>query len=333
MRILLYILESAEFVENIQHGINADDNGTGDIISNDNKLYNDVSPGNIQLSKSVGVINALSKQLQLVYPLEETFRLRYKSDYFPQNGHVRKPRYVSDGVGNHFVSLKIPADYINNLTNTYIRVAWLTGLVNDKHYYSPYKFQTNNYNSKTPDENPIYVPVNNNALDDNVMKLHLVLIRSKLDQLKQAQPLKSFILSEAENVTSKPLNPKDLIETYKLEKSHLAFTLCTKQNDNTYIPHIKTTVMSDIMTEESLLKPTGMNTHPTEKRQLSTKQTHKFACPNCAHCFILIPPNIEPFLPYQSELKILSGKRKINNRVSSIKKLSQHYMYVLLYLS
>ncbi|CAF1294592.1 unnamed protein product, partial [Didymodactylos carnosus] len=108
-------------------------------------------------------------ELQLVYPLEETFRPRYKRDYFPQNGCVRKPRYVSDSVGNHFVSLKIPGDYINNLPDTYIRVAWLTDLVDGIYYYSPYKFQRDNYSSEIHDENPIYVPVGNNALNDNVM--------------------------------------------------------------------------------------------------------------------------------------------------------------------
>ncbi|CAF1407519.1 unnamed protein product, partial [Didymodactylos carnosus] len=74
--------------------------------------------------------------------------------------------------------------------------------------------------------------------------LYLVLITSKQDQLKQAQPLKPFIPSETGN------------------KSHLAFTLCTKRNDNTYIPHLETTVISDTMTKESPLRPThftGMN--------------------------------------------------------------------------
>lgn len=47
------------------------------------------------------------KQLQLVYPLESTYRARYKSDYFPQNGLVRKPRYIADNAGNHFITLQV----------------------------------------------------------------------------------------------------------------------------------------------------------------------------------------------------------------------------------
>lgn len=46
-------------------------------------------------------------KLRLVYPLESFYRARYKSDYFPQNGIVRKPRYIADSAGNHFITLQV----------------------------------------------------------------------------------------------------------------------------------------------------------------------------------------------------------------------------------
>jgi hypothetical protein len=61
----------------------------------------------ILLSKSVAVSVQTPNQLQIVHPLEDTYRARYKSDYFPQTGAVRRPRYVADNDGNHFVTLQV----------------------------------------------------------------------------------------------------------------------------------------------------------------------------------------------------------------------------------
>ena len=46
-------------------------------------------------------------RLRLVYPIEDTYRPRYKSDYFPQTGSVRHPRYIADSASNHFISLQV----------------------------------------------------------------------------------------------------------------------------------------------------------------------------------------------------------------------------------
>ncbi len=66
----------------------------------------------IQLSQSVGVgqpltIKKPSHQISIVNELEEFFRPRYKSDYFAQSGKRRRPRYVADRLGNHFITLKV----------------------------------------------------------------------------------------------------------------------------------------------------------------------------------------------------------------------------------
>jgi hypothetical protein len=66
----------------------------------------------ILLSPSVGVgvpqrLLKPSHKIEIVYELEEKYRPRYKSDYFAQNGKKRKPRYVTDRQGNHYVTLKV----------------------------------------------------------------------------------------------------------------------------------------------------------------------------------------------------------------------------------
>lgn len=66
-----------------------------------------VNDQSISLSRSVAVTVPTPNKLQLIYPLEETYRARYKSDYFPQKGPVRRPRYVADNAGNHFISLQV----------------------------------------------------------------------------------------------------------------------------------------------------------------------------------------------------------------------------------
>jgi hypothetical protein len=66
----------------------------------------------IELSQSVGVglpqkTTKSCRMISIVHQLEEFYRPRYKSDYFTQCGKTRKPRYVADRIGNHFVSLKV----------------------------------------------------------------------------------------------------------------------------------------------------------------------------------------------------------------------------------
>lgn len=63
----------------------------------------------ISLSNSVAVTvhTGTPNRLQLVCPLEETYRARYKSDYFPQKGEPRRPRYVADSNGHHWVTLQV----------------------------------------------------------------------------------------------------------------------------------------------------------------------------------------------------------------------------------
>jgi len=135
----------------------------------------------ISLSESVAVTVPTPNQLQLVHTLEDTYRARYKSDYFPQKGSVRRPRYVADNAGNHYVTLQMPREYNRDFKNEYIRVALITTSINDRgHYYSPYKFQTNHNDVKVLDQNPIYVPVQVRRGNDSTMKLLLVFLEELL---------------------------------------------------------------------------------------------------------------------------------------------------------
>ncbi len=45
------------------------------------------------------------------------------------------------------------------------------------------------------------------------------------------------------------MTSKDLINKYQLEKSHLAFTLCTKLPNGSYDIHPETTIISSVITE------------------------------------------------------------------------------------
>ena len=115
-----------------------------------------------------------SSKIEIVHDLEETYRPRYKSDYFGQNGKHRKPRYVADRLNNHYLSIKvinIQGFIIANSSNIFVRqvplghqgvvrIDWVTiPDVNNDRYVMPYKFQASNDSSEVSDCNPIYEPV------------------------------------------------------------------------------------------------------------------------------------------------------------------------------
>jgi hypothetical protein len=239
----------------------------------------------IALSASVAVTVPTPHQLQLVHPLEDTYRARYKSDYFPQKGAPRRPRYVADSEGNHFVKLQLPTEYKHDLKNEYICISLLTTPSNNRGYfYSPYKFQIDHNDGKIPDQNPMYLPVEKYRERDSTLKFHLVLIKSKLDQLNNAQPLKPFLgtIGSVQNIINKEkLSPKEFIKEYQLEKSHIAFTLCTKVSKDAYKMRPETTVVSSVITE---LPPTVSKAKPEANTANTGK---KICCPKCAHCFDL----------------------------------------------
>lgn len=242
------------------------------------------SDQSINLSLSVAVTTPTPNSLQLVYPLEDIYRPRYKSDYFPSKGAVRRPRYVSDNAGHHYVSLLMPTEFSRDWINKYVRVALLTVPLNGQgHLYSPYNFQQDHNELKVPDENPIFLPVKQ---FDGIMRLHLVLIKSKLDQLNHAQPLKPFSDTAAtvQNIIPQAkLPPKDLIAKYQLDKSHIAFTLCSKSSDGTYEIHPETTTISSVIAEVPNKSTSNPNNKTSEKTTSSTEK--KISCPHCSHCF------------------------------------------------
>jgi hypothetical protein len=231
----------------------------------------------IELSPSVGVglpqkTIKPSHKIYIVHPLEEFFRPRYKSDYFAQNGKSRKPRYVADRAGTHFITLKVPIGVRGQS-----RVDWLT--IADKSgdlYSMPYRFQQSNESFDVPDRNPIYININ--ADKNGMMKVYLVLIKSKQDELKTLQPLKPFhpfkdvlgIPTKTNMQQIYPLNPKQLIQEYQLDRSQLAFTFCALGSDGqSRIEEWDTTVYSTVLTEM-----------PPENAK-----SKAIACPKCTHRF------------------------------------------------
>lgn len=87
----------------------------------------------------------------------------------------------------------------------------------------------------------------------------MILIKSKQDELKFAQPLQqfpplAFSLDKQSVPHVQELFPKKLIESYQLEKSHLAFTYCALAPDGqSVVEDWTTTVISTIMTGKKSL--------------------------------------------------------------------------------
>jgi hypothetical protein len=52
-------------------------------------------------------------------------------------------------------------------------------------------------------------------------------------------------------INEEKLASKDLINKYQLDKSHIAFTLCTKLPNGAYDVHAETTIISSVITESS----------------------------------------------------------------------------------
>lgn len=74
----------------------------------------------------------------------------------------------------------------------------------------------------------------------------------------------AFLLIDALSLSSdlfsdEKLSPKELINKYQLDKSHIAFTLCTKLSKDRYQIHPETTVISSVIAETPA-KPTTTTT-------------------------------------------------------------------------
>lgn len=258
----------------------------------------------VPLSESVAVgapsnINNANQKISIVNALEESFRPRYKSDYFSQNGNSRKPRYVADRQGNHFITLRVPVGVPGK-----ILIHWLT--IPDKsgeRYIMPYRFQESNVSLDIPDCNPLEVNI---AADRNgVMRLYLVLIKAKQDELKTSQPLQMFqpwrdALEMSMKNTPVLLNPKQLIRQYRLDQSQLAFTFCGLSTDGkSFVPEWDTTVLSTVLQE---LPP-------------ESAKSKSVSCPKCKHQFEVSMNNEQEYVQETPK----TNKRKVNRIIADKK--------------
>ncbi|CAM4774031.1 unnamed protein product [Rotaria magnacalcarata] len=203
----------------------------------------------VPLSSSVGVTMPkkslnLSRGIEVVDDLELEYKPRYKSDYHSQDGTIRKPRYVANRDGTHCVRLKVAPG-----SKGYLRVDWTTTELSKD-------FTADN---------------------SGMLGLYVVLIKAKQDELKSLrlqlfppfEDCSSVSIANSFDVAA-PLTAKKLIEQYQLEKSQLAFTLCTLSKDGQlFLPDWSTTVYSTVMTE--------ISTETSKKR--------KIACPRCKNSF------------------------------------------------
>ncbi|CAF0973598.1 unnamed protein product [Adineta steineri] len=199
--------------------------------------------------------------IRIVYDLEETHRPRYKSDCFSQHGTILARIYG------------------------YIRIDWTT--IPDKNgirYSMPYKFQEDNESSDVSDRNPVYRRITPEDL--GIIKLYLVLIKSKQEELKKIQSMDIFPPSEHTLKTTDHNDfeqkysraPKQLIRDYQPDKSQLAFTFRSISPDGQQlIPEWDTTVYSTVLTEEMPI---------ASKKRAAT-------CPMCQHAFEITLDNAD----------------------------------------
>ncbi|UJR25782.1 hypothetical protein I4U23_007135 [Adineta vaga] len=217
-------------------------------------------------TKTVTQSKTSSCEIQVVNKLEPTYKPRYKSDYFSSNGNVHPPRYVSDEYENHFVTLKVAPS-----AKILLRIDWVTiEKFGNIRFSMPGKFQENNKSNAVEDRNPIVKEIE--ADDLGFIRLQVVLIKPKQSEVISAQPLQPFPpVEQSSNFLQIPkMPPKQLIEYYDLDKSQLAFTLCSLGPDRkSYRPAWNTTVYSTVMTEEP--------SNASKKRSVT--------CPKCSHSF------------------------------------------------
>ncbi|CAF4112970.1 unnamed protein product [Adineta steineri] len=222
-----------------------------------------------------------SPQLQIVNDLEETYRPRYKFEFISPNGSFRAARHVADRLGNHFVTLEVTP----NLQGK-IRVDWLTiSNTTGQRYVMPYDFQASNEPVTTFDFNPIMHDISTD--NRGFMRLYVVLIKARMTELEQSQPLVPFqpvidVLHNSSISCHRQMSGKELIRKFQLNKSQLAFTLCTTTDGKSFIPQWHTTVFSTVMTEITfisrnwIISPThhhmlssNANTHDDHEQNLS----------------------------------------------------------------
>ncbi|CAF4462500.1 unnamed protein product, partial [Didymodactylos carnosus] len=121
--------------------------------------------------------------------------------------------------------------------------------------------------------------------------------------LKNQQPLKFFNASIYETEThslTQLFPPKLLINRFQLEKSQLAFTLCTKNDNGTMRPYWNSIVFSNVMTE-------GI---PHSDQKMADNQ-NEIQCPSCFQNF-----NTSLTADYSSPPTTPATKRKREDSVN-----------------
>ncbi|UJR34769.1 hypothetical protein I4U23_027548 [Adineta vaga] len=206
---------------------------------------------NFRCTRSVGTdttdLIQNSIKLEIVNDLEEIYRPRYKSDYFSQNGRIRKPRYVADRVGNHYVTLKMTSNIQGRVQVHWVTLPDSTG----RRYIMPYRFQVSTWSPDIPDSNPIVCDIETDS--NGFMKVYLVLLKAKQNELRKLQPLVPFssvkdALHNSHMSYYRPISPKELIHKFQLDRSQLAFTLYTTTDGILYVTQWHTTVFSTVLT-------------------------------------------------------------------------------------
>ncbi|CAF0969857.1 unnamed protein product [Adineta ricciae] len=187
-------------------------------------------------------------ELQVVHPLQKTYRSRYLSECMPLTGGVTCTSLLCDRLRNPYVTLKTTPNFQGK-----VRVDWLTipNKMGQRHTM-PYYLISRDVSS--PRHQGVYIMYDVNADMNGIVRLYLSLYKPTLSELARNQPIPLFqpamdLLHRSSVVNHQQMSPRQLVREFHLNKSQLAFTLCTRANDESFVVQWDTTVFSTVMTE------------------------------------------------------------------------------------
>ncbi|CAF1260601.1 unnamed protein product [Rotaria sp. Silwood1] len=237
-----------------------------------------------------------NQQLSLSKGLKSPFDIQYKTDYFPRGGKnankPQPPHYIHDVDGSKSIIIKFPRGFKTpeKLDNYYLEVALLTVPRVGQHYIHVNKFQLDNIDITILDENPIFIRLTEEHFKKGEIELKLVLVKTRLGDLKNISSLQLFNSQESQNWTTDCKTIAELEHAYELSHAIVAFSIGFTNNKNEFIRFTNTTVMSNEVIEKEKSKPLD-----------------NITCPNCSHDFSI------------KEQRLKNKKRSISSSTSTDK--------------
>ncbi|CAM4761258.1 unnamed protein product [Rotaria magnacalcarata] len=158
---------------------------------------------------------------------------------------AQSTRYIHDVDDKKIVTIKFAcnSEFPKSLENYFLEVALITVLIDDQYYLHPYKFQLDNANSNSLDENPFKL------VTINTLQHGFIGLSSLLNGIYRSS-------SESRKTI------KDLKNTYELSRATLPFSLGYSNDNKQLFRFTNTTVMLNKIIEkkkaETIIKKYSM---------------------------------------------------------------------------